>query len=199
MKKLIIYFILLISTKSLYGQFNLKFTVGSNLSNYDLRMISPSFKDAYQKYYKYRFLYNGGLGVEYITKSNISILSGLIISYRGSKDYAYPPPFRDYILSEYTFLELPILVSYSIKSKLVSIGTGVNLNKRLGSNGIRYGEYNRPYGLDLKCFINYNFYKRLEAQLSYTFGNYDKMLFGHQDVYLHHVFAVNIQYTFWRF
>ncbi|MBK7360463.1 MAG: outer membrane beta-barrel protein [Saprospiraceae bacterium] len=199
MSKQILILFLFLNSKLLFGQFNFKLSVGLNLTNYELRMISPTFKKDFKQYYKYRVLYNGGVEIEYEPKPNLSIVTGLNLDYRGSKNYAYPPPFRDYVLAEYTFVEIPILFKYKFLPTKFYIGSGFNLNKRVGSNSITYEEYNHPYGFDFKSLIGFKLFNRTFIQTAYTFGNIDKWLFGKYDYHMFHVFSINIQYTFFKF
>lgn len=191
-KKLLLLTVFILPLKVIC-QFNFDLSVGLNRSNFDLRQVSPNFKDTYHSYFKYINLINGGIEVSYEIV-NILLVSGICISYRGSKNYAFPNPNRKFTNEIYTFIEIPILINYNLEKYKIHFGGGFNFNKRIGSNTIRYGEYNRPYGMDLKFQIRYFPINRFWINLSYTHGNIDKYLLNIEDTYMHKVFGFNIGY-----
>lgn len=196
-KNLLILIVIFVPTK-LICQFNFDISVGLNRSNFDLIQVSPTFKDMFHSYFKYINLGNGGIEFSYDLK-NLSFVSGINLSYRGSKNYAFPNPLREYTNEIYTFAELPILMNYKISKYKISFFSGFNLINRVGSNTIRFGDYNRPYGVDLKFQIRYYPIKRFWLNISYTYGNVDKRLLGIEDTYLHNVFGFNIGYRILSF
>ncbi len=176
------------------GQTNFFISVGPNYSKLLSNLILPPWKEFGEKKYKYAIFYNFGFGINKVI-DNITLSSGLNISERRTKVDDYFPDGSDHYYFKYTFLELPLVISYKIYNKF-SIGIGLQPSIRLGSNLTVVGEINHNKCLDLKLNTAYHISKRFSLSSSYTYGNFDKLIFRVDEVYLHSVFALNINYHF---
>ena len=173
------------------AQINFYITAGINYSNVDLVLFPPFIKDQLQHLYKYKYLSNFGICIEKHYK-DVVFGTGVMISNRGSKNYAFPNPFHEYTNDIYTFLEIPLLSGYKINNINLVCGGGINLNKRIGSNILTNGDYNKPYGADLVGYLQYSPLSWIKIVPKYTFGNFDKRIFYVEDNHIHHVFSLNL-------
>lgn len=195
MKWLIVFCVILNIKVYSLGQTNFYVSGGVNYCKLLPDLISSQWKDFDRKYNKYAFFYNYGIGfLKNIEKFQIN--SGVNISERGTKVNFYAPDGSDHYFTNYTFLELPLVISYKIYNKF-SIGIGIQPAIRLGSNLTVVGEINQNKCLDLKLHTTYFMSKRFSLSSSYIYGNFDKLIFKAEDTYLHSVFALNINYHFW--
>ncbi len=181
------------------GQLSANLYLGFTLSNYNTHLYSKSYHEYYKKYYKYAPLYNFGLTINKKFGAN-ELITGVGINQRGYRDYL-PLPFvnGEYIVSESTFLEIPILYAFRtnyINSKL-GIGGGILYNYRLVAGEHVYGE--EEFGFDLKTLIDLKLSNRFKTEFTFTFGNFDKVLRNKRMQYVHYIFALNIYYKFFEF
>ena len=92
---------------------------------------------------------------------------------------------------------MPMIVTRNFINKKLELGGGIVNTYRLFSNGHTRGDENEHYGFDLKGVFKYNLLKRVSLEGSYLFGNIDKLIFNKRDNYMHSVFAMNLNYSFY--
>jgi len=156
-------------------------------------LISSPWKEFDRTFNKYTLFYNLGIGLNYqMGKYHLS--SGTTISERGNRVNSYAPDGSDHYYNNQTFLEFPIVVSYSIFKNL-KFGLGLQAAIRLGTNITVVGEHDQNKCLDFKALVDYNLSKRFSINSSYVFGNIDKLIRNTKDTYLHSVFALNLNVT----
>ncbi|MEP7197909.1 MAG: hypothetical protein ABI851_15430 [Saprospiraceae bacterium] len=192
MKKVII-LLLLVST-SISAQMTVAVTGGVNYSNYSTILFENNFYP--YNNYKYLTLANLGFELNY-SKNNFILGAGLTYSNRGSR--VYGTFFENqYLYYTNDYLELPLKISYSYCKRKFDSGFGLVLHNRLNTGFIRVGDGNQAFGLDLRLTSSWNLNRYLAIVPSYTFGNLDKTISNTKNVFVHHVFALNLRYTFMR-
>ncbi len=163
---------------------------GFNYSNLNPVLLDDKFVS--QDDFKYTLLYHCGIGISFPINI-IRIYSGLIISARGARDYAYSFPLADFVYVNYTFLELPLLISKNIGSRF-EFGGGMVCNYKLATNIVLQGDEKEDFGLDLKMIVRYKIRDKLRLEGSYLYGNLDKYIFNKKDNFLHSVFGLSLNY-----
>lgn len=191
--------ICLVACTSVYSQVSIWISPGVNYSNLDPRLFDPLF--AKQEKQNLNFTYFPYLGIGLECKiSNSIIKSGLFISQRGSNFNTRFPLFPDkYFKVTYTFLEVPFLFAYEILQPNIGAQLGVVFNKRLETNSVEYDERNRLYALDLRTGIFFRPVKKIQFDLNYTIGNFDKIVWDIRNNYVHQVFSLGISYRILTF
>ncbi len=187
-------FLIVLIFSSYFAQLNSQvryfLLAGFNYSN--LNPVLLVDKDVSQDDFKYTLLYHCGIGISFPIKK-VSIYSGLNISARGAKDYIYNIPIVDFVYDNYTFLELPLLISKNIGSRF-EFGSGIVCNYKLASNIVLQGDENEDFGFDIKMILRYKIRDKLRIEGSYLIGNLDKYIFNKKDNFMHSVFGFNVSY-----
>lgn len=183
---------------NLNSQFKFNATVGVNYSNHLLTAFPPDFVRAYHDDYNYMIQWNVGLGINYVYH-NINFESGFAVNNKGSRVIEIPAGFLGPFSSVYTYYEVPLLVAYKINRYKIECGGGLLLEYRTASTEKTSDDYSRPYGLDIRGFVRYNYNERFSLTGSYTYGNFDKLITQPKGRYhyIHSVFALNLSYNFW--
>jgi hypothetical protein len=184
----------------LFSQLQIDLKFGQNYSKLNSILLHKGDRDSYKKeqaLLKYGYFVNGGLNLEYKI-GKISLSSGAIISFRGALDYDFRAPREGYVRFSYTFLEIPLIISYHCNNDKFSFGTGLNIAKRAFANTRVYSERNYSRSLDFRAQVQYNMTQRWKIELSYTFGNIDKYFSHIHDNYLFNVFGLDVCYTIVR-
>ncbi|MEP7196005.1 MAG: outer membrane beta-barrel protein [Saprospiraceae bacterium] len=190
MKKVIILLLLVSSTIS--GQISIAVTGGLNYTNTSSNLFEYEYSGLI-KVNKFQTFGNFGFELNYF-RANLKIGTGLAYSNRGTREYnAYVKNYTHVYRSDY--IELPIQLSYSYCKRKFDSGIGFGLHYKLNT-GIMLDDYNRLFGLDFRLSSSWNLNRHLAIVPSYTFGNLDKYVSNTKNVYLHHVFALNLRYTF---
>ncbi|MGB3132669.1 MAG: hypothetical protein WBB26_13410, partial [Saprospiraceae bacterium] len=128
------------------------------------------------------------------SKNYWRLKSGIFLSYRGfidTYDIIYP--------SNTLYYELPVEFSYLYCRKKIESGLGLVFHRRNNDGFEYFGERNKPYGLGIRASSMFHLTNRIGIKPSYTFGNVDKYLLNNYRNFLHHVFALNVVYDFYRF
>ena len=200
MKKIIFLFFLTCTELSeLSAQFNLSLSAGVNYSNFNTILFGKVYYDLFQKYNKFIFLPNLGVELTYTT-NKYKIRSGIFLSQRGFKDTGVPGFIKDPYIADYaSYIEIPVEFSYLYCRKKIESGLGLVFHRRNNDGFEYYGERNKPYGLGIKVTSMFHVTKRIGIKPSYTFGNVDKYILNTYSNFLHHVFAMNVVYDFYRF
>ncbi|MBK9107929.1 MAG: hypothetical protein IPM92_05985 [Saprospiraceae bacterium] len=163
------------------------------MSNLDSRQFRHRFDG-------YHFVIHPHIGIPIEYRVNSLIFkSGIALSQRGAKFQPGTFIFRDkFFKVTYTYLELPLLVSYFIKKPGIGIQSGIVLQKRIETNSVEYGERNYIYGADLRSGIYWMPFEKVQLELNYTMGNFDKVVYNIEDNYIHHVFHFGLRYRLFK-
>lgn len=181
------------------AQVNLAFSVGANYSNFSCILFGKEYYDLFQKYNKFIFLPNLGVELAY-TSNKYKIRSGIFLSQRGFKDYGVPGFIKDAYIADYaSYIEIPVEFSYLYCRKKIESGLGLVFHRRNNDGFEYFGERNKPYGLGIRASSMFHLTNRIGIKPSYTFGNVDKYILNTYSNFLHHVFALNVVYDFYRF
>lgn len=198
MKTLILLFIL--SCADVSAQLNLALTGGINYSNVNSILLGRDYYIRYNNYYKYQIFENLGFEARF-KKNNYIYATGFSYSYRGARDYyvvnAINPKGYDIDMAGY--IEIPLQINYSYYKNKFEGGLGIILHKRVYDGVHYYEERNKLYGLDIRVSSSWNINRSLAIVPSYTFGNLDKYIANTYGNFIHHVFALNLRYTFLHF
>ncbi len=186
-----------LSCSGLLGQLNFAVTGGINISKFNSILWGRDYYNLYQSYLKYHWFPNLGFEIMY-TRDKFKYLTGVSYSYRGGRDYAVPKVFFSdgYVIDMNGYLEVPIQVYYSYYRYIYEIGLGIVLHKRVETLSAYYDERNKYFGFDLRFSHSWNMNRSLAISTSYTLGNLDKYIHNTYGNFLHHVFAINLRYTF---
>lgn len=182
----------------LSAQFNISVTGGLNYSRFNSILWGRKYFNEFDKFYKFQVFPNLGFEISY-KKNNFSYMTGLSYSYRGTRDYyVFPPLFKNGFAFDIDgYIEVPLQVSYHYFKNHFSSGVGIVLHDRL-YNGSGYStEVNKIYGIDLRVTSSWNIDKHFAIVPSFTLGNFDKYVSNTFGNFLHHVFALNLRYTFY--
>ncbi|MEP7197424.1 MAG: hypothetical protein ABI851_12960 [Saprospiraceae bacterium] len=193
----IILIISILSCVKLSAQLNIAVTGGLNYSNVNSILFGKNYYNELNKYYKYQAFGNLGIEMTFMNK-RFSYGAGLIYSYRGTRDYYVPLIFfrNGYAIDMSGYLELPLKINYNYFKQIFDSGIDVILHKRVYDGVSYYNERNKLYGLDVRISSSWNINRYLAIVPSYTFGNLDKYIANTYGNFLHHVFALNLRYTF---
>jgi hypothetical protein len=192
-----ILFLLLINCVGLSAQFRISGTVGANYSKFNPILFGKEYYNDVNKYYKYQLFPNLGIELSY-QRNQFIYLTGISYSYRGGRDYNIPNQIwkSRYLIDINGYIEIPLQVSYSYFQDKLSSGLGVILHKRTYTGTSYYEERNKFYGLDFRVTSAWNINRRFAISPAYTLGNLDKYILNTKGNFLHHVFSLNLKYTF---
>lgn len=196
----IIILVLTLTCSELIAQFNVTLTGGINYATVNSILFGRSYYNMYNQYYKYQIFENLGFEIIY-KRRNYIFLTGMSYSYRGARDYyvvnAINPKGYDIDMAGY--IEIPLQINYSYYKNKFEGGLGIILHKRVYDGVHYYDERNKLYGLDIRVSSSWNINRSLAIVPSYTFGNLDKYIANTYGNFIHHVFALNLRYTFLHF
>lgn len=196
----IIILVLTLTCSELIAQFNVTLTGGINYATVNSILFGRRYYNMYNQYYKYQIFENLGFEIIY-KRRNYIFLTGMSYSYRGARDYyvvnAINPKGYDIDMAGY--IEIPLQINYSYYKNKFEGGLGIILHKRVYDGVHYYDERNKLYGLDIRVSSSWNINRSLAIVPSYTFGNLDKYIANTYGNFIHHVFALNLRYTFLHF
>jgi hypothetical protein len=195
-----IIFLILLNCIGLSAQISITATVGANYSKFNSILFGREHYNAVNKYYRYQLLPNLGIELSY-QKNKFVYLTGVSYSYRGGRDYNVHKFLakNGYDIDISGYIEIPLQLSYSYYKNKISSGLGIILHKRVYTGSHYYEERNKLYGLDFRLTSTWNINRRFAITPAYTLGNFDKYLSNTKGNFLHHVFSLNLKYTFLKF
>ncbi len=195
MKKILL--LIFFHSANLSAQLNFSVTGGVNYSKFNSILFGRTYYDVYNKYYKFIAWPNLGIEVSYLSKK-FKYLTGISYSYRGTYDYFDPLQIykNNYDFDINGYVEIPLQMHYTFYKNKLETGLGIVMHKRVYNGSHYYDERNKFYGLDLRVNACWNINRSLALVPSYTFGNFDKYIHNTYGNFLHHVFALNLRYTF---
>lgn len=189
--------LVILSCADLSAQLNMSLTGGINYSNVNSILFGKDYFNEYNHYYKYQLFENLGFEISF-KRNNYIFLSGLSYSYRGARDYNIIKAISKigYDIDMSGYLEIPFQINYSYFKNKFDSGLGIIFHKRVYDGVHYYDERNNLYGFDFRVSSSWNINRSLAIVPSYTFGNFDKYFTNTYGNFLHHVFALNLRYTF---
>ena len=193
-------FLFIFYSIGLSAQINISASIGANYSKFNSILFGREYYNAVNKYYKYQLFPNIGIDISY-EKNKFIYLTGVYYSYRGGRDYNVPNFIfqNGYDIDISGYVEIPLQVSYSYLNNKLNSGLGILLHKRVYTGSHYYEERNKLYGLDLRFTSTWNINRRFALSPAYTLGNFDKYISNTRGNFMHHVFSLNVKYTFLKF
>jgi len=202
MKKLIIIFVIIISTLLANGQISIGLSGGSTLST-----MSVNLRDLSTFRIKPVLGYNFNLIADYKINSNLSLHSGLSISQKGFKHslrYLYSPEIDSTaeMTSKLNYLEIPIYLQFNTNLNQISFFYGMGPYFSYGFRGLITtniaGRNNASYTDEIKWSKNRDYLKS-DLVKEYGYTDIKRFDFGVGNLvglkYKHITLAVSYQYS----
>lgn len=161
--KLGLIILITLTSSNLFGQFEIGLRVGPSLTNITNKEVSHYLPD---KMYP-RIGFSVGLYTQLDFTDKLHLNSDLLLSLRGFR-------IEEFFKTEIFYLEIPVLLSYSITEKL-EIEFGPNLGVRLTNeyDFIEYGSgtaYYKPLDLGLTSGLRYQLNDKISLSGRYYHG-----------------------------